>query len=398
MFWSFSVGRLAGTTVRIHVTFLLFVAWLTLDAYSRSGLSEASRTLIFIVTVFACIVAHEFGHVLVARVFGIATPDMTLYPFGGIARLNSIPQEPLQEFLIAIAGPAVNFVIAGGLLLVAGARLTPEALLQDHADLVSRLASANLVLALFNLLPAFPMDGGRVLRAALSARFGFERATRLAAVVGHWLAILLAVGGIFINPMLIIIAVFILFAATAELQATEVRVFSKDFPVVRAMITEFAVLPAQSTVADAVQLFLHTSQTVIPVIDENGKFLGIIQIGDLIRELHAHPATPRPVADMAVRDIPQLSSRATLDEAFRVLREKALPAVAIVDDNAGLLGLVTPETLTEMLMLHEASPSVFDGLKPAQSRGTMAPARAAVGASDAGAATYVRSTLTREGA
>ena len=144
MIWSFPIGRVAGTAVRIHVTFLLFLGWLAADAYFEVGLAEASRTLIFLVSVFCCILAHEFGHVLVARMFGIATPDITLYPFGGVARLNSIPQKPLQEFLVAIAGPAVNVVIAAGLVL-AGATLTLDALLRDQADRGSRLAATNLL-------------------------------------------------------------------------------------------------------------------------------------------------------------------------------------------------------------------------------------------------------------
>jgi stage IV sporulation protein FB len=375
MFWSFPIGRLAGTTVRIHVTFLLLLAWIGFDSYLEGGVGAALRILIFVVAVFACVVAHEFGHVLVARTFGVTTPDITLYPFGGIARLNTIPQEPVEEFLIAIAGPAVNVVIMVGLVIFAGATLTPAALLHDQADLPSRLATTNLVLAGFNLIPAFPMDGGRVLRAALSVRFGFERATRLAATVGHWIALALGIIGLFVNPMLIVIAVFILFAATAELQATSVRAFSRDLPAARAMISEFATLPAGASIADAVQKFLHTSQKVIPVIEKSGKFAGVLEIGDVVRALHAQQ--DGSVADIMYREIPTLSARAKLDEAFRLLQEKAVPAVAIVDDDTRLAGLVTLETLGEMLLLHDASASVFDGMQSAGGReGTARPAAA----------------------
>lgn len=360
MFWSFPIGRVAGTAVRIHVTFLLFLGWLAADAYFEVGLAGASRTLIFLVSVFCCILAHEFGHVLVARVFGIATPDITLYPFGGVARLNSIPQKPLQEFLVAIAGPAVNLIIAAGLVL-AGATLTLDALLREQADLGSRLAATNLALALFNLLPAFPMDGGRVLRAVLSAFVGFERATRIAAILGHWLAIALALGGIFVNPMLIVIAVVILVGATAELQATAVRVLTKDRSVAGAMITQFATMPAATKVADAAEMFLRTSQKVIPIVEDSGKLLGIIEIGDVVRELYARSDQKRSVAEIAVTGVPRLSIHATLDEAFRLLRENSAPAVAIIDEDAKLRGLVTPETLSEMIMLYEASPSLFEG-------------------------------------
>lgn len=362
MFWSFSIGQVAGTTVRVHVTFILLLAWIGLDSYFEGGLGAASRTLIFVVAVFGCIVAHEFGHVLVARRFGVTTPDITLYPFGGIARLNTIPQVPLQEFLIAIAGPAVNFAIAGGLLTFAGADLTVAVLSHAETDFASRLAATNLALAVFNLIPAFPMDGGRVLRAALCARFGFERATRLAATVGHWVAVGFAIAGLFVNPMLIVIALFVFFAATAELQATAVRAFSKELPVTRAMISEFSTLPAQATVADAVERFLHTSQKVIPVIGDAGRFVGVLEIGDVTRALYAQSNAPQLAVDIMVSNIPMLPLEAKLDEAFRLLQEKSAPAVAIVDENERLSGLITLETLGEMLMLHDASASVFEGL------------------------------------
>jgi Zn-dependent protease/CBS domain-containing protein len=369
MLWSFSVGRLAGTSVRIHVTFLLFLGWFALDAYFRVSAAESLRTVLFVIAVFGCVVAHEFGHVLVARAFGIATPDITLYPFGGVARLNSLPQEPMQEFLVAIAGPTVNLAILA-VLLALGATLASEALLQSETDFASRLALTNLVLAIFNLLPAFPMDGGRVLRAALSARLGFERATRLAAVVGHWLAVLLAVVGIFFNPMLIVIAVFIFFAATAELQAMEIRAFSKDVPVTRAMMTEFVTLPIRAALGDAVEVLLHSGQKAIPVLDDNRRLAGIVEIGDVVRELHTNPAKPRPIADLLVGDVPMLTERSTLEQAFQLLRETLRPALAVVDANENLVGLITLETLSEMLMLHEASPSVFEGLQSARNGAT----------------------------
>jgi Zn-dependent protease/CBS domain-containing protein len=365
MLWSFPAGRFAGTTVRIHVTFLLLLAWIWLDSYFASGTAAASRALVFIVAVFACVVAHEFGHVLVARLFGVHTPDITLYPFGGIARLNTMPQAPMQEFLIAIAGPVVNVIIAAALILV-GARLTSTgvgAFSNEQVDLASRVATANVILAVFNMIPAFPMDGGRVLRAALAAGLGFQRATRLAATIGHWFAIALALLGLFSNPMLIVIAIFIYFAASAELQATNVRAFSKDLPVARAMITEFSALPAQASVADAVESLLRTSQKVIPVIGEAGNVLGVLEIGNVVRALQEQDGKLRSVADIMTQGIPTLRQNAKLDEAFRLLQEKTLPAVAVVDDSRRLSGLVTLETLGEMLMLHEASDSVFDRLQ-----------------------------------
>ena len=214
-----------------------------------------------------------------------------------------------------------------------------------------------------------------MLRAALSARFGFERATRLAATVGHWIALALAVIGLFVNPMLIVIAVFYVLAATAELQATSVRAFSKDLPAERAMISELrdAARHGDHRGRRAGKL-LHTSQKVIPVVEESGKFAGVLEIGDVVRALHAQQGGPRPVADIMYSEIPTLPSRAKLDEAFQLLQEKGVPAVAIVHDDAKLAGLVTLETLGEMLLLHDASASVFDGMQsPGRKEGGVRP-------------------------
>src|SRR5450631_4227004 len=171
MSWSLNIGKVAGTVVRVHLTFLLFLAWIFAASYSQGGAATAWDSLVFMVLLFLCVLLHEFGHILTARAFGVATPDVTLLPIGGVARLERIPEEPGQEFLIAIAGPAVNVVIGLGLVL-AGAHLDAAALSVDnaHISMLDRLAIVNLFLAVFNMIPAFPMDGGRVLRAALAAR------------------------------------------------------------------------------------------------------------------------------------------------------------------------------------------------------------------------------------
>lgn len=365
MGWSINIGRVAGTTVRIHLTFILLLAWIWLSSYLASGLNEAWRTLIYVVLVFGCVLLHEFGHVFVARAFGVTTPDVTLWPFGGIARLASIPEVPRQEFLIAIAGPAVNVAIAGLLILFAGAVTDPErlaAFTDDRVDLATRLTATNLLLAGFNLIPAFPMDGGRVLRAALSSRFGFARGTELAARLGQWIAFVMAFIGLLGNPMLIIIAIFIYFAAAAEAQDATVRGFSAGIPVSRAMMTTYSTLPVEATVADAVELLLRTSQRVIPVVDPAGRLAGTLEIAEVMRALHQSAAGS--ITGVMTTAIPTLDRSAALGDAFRLLQEKSAPAVAIVDSASRLVGLVTLETLGEMLMLHSASPSAFDRLQP----------------------------------
>ena len=173
MSWSLNIGSVAGTVVRVHLTFLLFLAWIFAASYAQGGATTAWDSLVFMVLLFLCVLLHEFGHIFTARAFGVPTPYVTLLPIGGVAQLERIPEEPGQEFLIAIAGPLVNVVITAALVLFAGAHLQPGAAAavdNMQIPLVDRLAAVNLFLALFNMIPAFPMDGGRVLRALLASR------------------------------------------------------------------------------------------------------------------------------------------------------------------------------------------------------------------------------------
>ena len=184
MSWSLNIGKVAGTVVRIHLTFLLFLAWIFAASYAAGGAATAWNTLLFILLLFLCVLLHEFGHIFTARYFGVSTPYVTLLPIGGVAQLERIPEEPWEEFLIAIAGPLVNVVITLLLVFIAGAHLqtsAADAVDNTQISMIDRLAIVNLFLALFNLIPAFPMDGGRVLRALLASRMGYVRATEIAA-------------------------------------------------------------------------------------------------------------------------------------------------------------------------------------------------------------------------
>src|SRR5258707_11245309 len=357
MRWSLNIGTIAGTAVRVHITFLLFLVWIFAADYASGGPDEAWTGLLFMVLLFACVLAHEFGHIFTARAFGVSTPNVTLLPIGGVPQLERIPEEPRQEFLIAIAGPAVNVVIAFGLVL-AGAHLNGGALASvDSAQIsmVDRLANVNLFLAVFNMIPAFPMDGGRVLRALLAIRMGHTRATETAAAIGQGVAFLLGFVGLFYNPLLIFIAVFVYLAAASEAHMVAMRAMAHGVPVTNAMMTQFAKLTPQAHVDEAVQTLLRTSQSEFPVIDSAGKPVGLLGRGDLIRALKQLGPDAR-VADVMSPKVPTVGHRRCLDEALRLLQEKSAPAVAVVDADVRLVGLVTPETVGEMLMLHQAMP------------------------------------------
>lgn len=359
MSWSVNVGRIAGTAVRIHFTFLLFLIWIWVASYASGGAAAAWGGLLFMILLFLCVLAHEFGHIFTARAFGVPTPDVTLLPIGGVARLARIPEAPGEEFLIAIAGPAVNVVIAIVLMAVAGAHLDAQhlsAVESAKVGLVDRLAAVNLFLAAFNMIPAFPMDGGRVLRAALASRLGHVRATEIAATIGQWVAFALGFLGLLYNPLLIFIAIFVYLAAASEAQVVGLRAMSRGVPVTAAMVTQFASLKPTAHIDEAIETLLHTSQSEFPVIDEAGRLVGLLGRSDMIRALKAHgPQTP--VGEAMTTDVPTIGHRQCLDEAFRILQEKSAPAVGVVDAQGRLVGLVTSETVGEMLMVRDAMPA-----------------------------------------
>jgi stage IV sporulation protein FB len=357
MSWSLNIGRVAGTVVRVHLTFLLFLAWIFFASYASGGAATAVDSLVFMLLLFLCVLLHEFGHIFTARAFGVPTPYVTLLPIGGVAQLERIPEEPGQEFLIAIAGPLVNVFITIALVLLAGAHLQTSAAAVDNMQipLLDRLAAVNLFLALFNMIPAFPMDGGRVLRALLASRMGFLHATEVAAAIGQWVAFALGFLGLLANPILIFIAIFVYLAATSEAHMVALRAASRGVPVSYAMMRQFASLLPQAHLDEAVQALLQTGQGEFPVVDGAGKPVGVLGRGDLIRAIKTLGPDAR-IADAMSAELPTIGHRHCLDEAFKLLQQKQAPAVGVTDATGRLVGLVTHETIAGMIMLQAALP------------------------------------------
>jgi Zn-dependent protease/CBS domain-containing protein len=363
MGWSVTIGSIAGTAVRIHITFLLFLVWIFGASYASGGSAAAWTSVIFIILVFLCVLLHEFGHIFTARAFGVVTPDVVLLPIGGVARLERIPEKPAEEFLIAIAGPLVNIVIAGILFLFAGADVTSDAAVaaldNTRVPMVDKLAMVNLFLALFNLIPAFPMDGGRVLRAALSARLGFVRATEIAATIGQGAAFLLGFLGLFYNPILIFIAIFVYLAASSEAHMVALRGVSRGVPVVTATMTRLATLSPDAPIEEAVQTLLQTSQSEFPVIDGAGRPAGLLTRTDIIRALKEFGPESR-VREAMTTDVVTIDRRRPLEEEVKLLQERSVPAVAVIEPDGRLVGLITTETLGELMMVSQAMPQGFN--------------------------------------
>ncbi len=358
MSWSLNIGKVAGTVVRVHLTFLLFLAWIFAASYASGGPATAWDSLAFMVLLFLCVLLHEFGHIFTARAFGVTTPYVTLLPIGGVAQLDRIPEEPGQEFLIAIAGPLVTVVITIVLVVFAGAELQPSAAAAvDNLKipLVDRLAAVNLFLALFNLIPAFPMDGGRVLRALLASRFGYVRATEVAAAIGQFVAFALGFIGLMYNPILIFIAIFVYLAASSEAHMVALRAVSRGVPVSYAMMTHFETLVPQAHLDGAAQTLLQTGQGEFPIVDGAGKPVGVLGRSDLFRALKTLGPDAR-VADAMTAELPTIGHRQCLEDAFKLLMQKSAPAVGVTDAAGKLVGLITSETIAEMMMLQDALP------------------------------------------
>jgi Zn-dependent protease/CBS domain-containing protein len=353
MGWSIRLFDVAGTAVRIHVTFFLLLAWIAAIHYNRGGAAAAVDGVIFIVLLFLCVVLHEFGHVFAARRYGIKTSDVTLLPIGGVASLERMPEKPSQEIFVALAGPAVNLVIALVLVLLLGARfdLSEMAELQQATStLTGRIAAANVALVIFNLIPAFPMDGGRVLRALLAVPLGYTRATRVAATIGQGLAFVFALWGLMGNPLLILIAVFIFLAASGEAGYVQMRDYTRGYLASQAMITSFQTLGASATLDDAAALLLRTTQQEFPVVDGEGVLQGVLTREALIAGLQASGGSAA-VAGVMDRDVPTVPENAHLDNIFQMLSRTGKRIVGVVDARQRLSGYITSENLSELIMI-----------------------------------------------
>jgi Zn-dependent protease len=319
---------------------------------------EALGGILFILLLFVCVVMHEYGHALTARRYGIQTRDITLLPIGGVARLERMPRDPAQELAVALAGPAVNVVIAAALfvliLLFEGmAALTNVRFV--GGDLLSKLMWVNIVLVIFNLLPAFPMDGGRVLRALLAKQMEYARATRTAANVGQMMAFLFGFLGLVWNPFLLFIALFVYLGAEAEAQMVQVQTTFRGLPVRQAMLTRFVTLTPEDTLGHAVEVLLAGAQQDFPVVTGE-RVAGLLTRRDLLAALQAKgPAAL--VADAMHRAVTPVASGASLEEIFQRMQAEELPAIPVVDGER-LMGLITMENIAEFLMVR----AVLEGM------------------------------------
>ncbi|MGY5848091.1 site-2 protease family protein [Salegentibacter sp. HM20] len=359
MKWSLSLGSIAGIKISVHWTFLILLIWIFLIYYRIDyNLNQAFTGVLFIILLFACVLLHELGHALTAKKYQINTKSIILLPIGGLARLERIPEKPAQELVVAIAGPLVNLVIAAVLFVVVFATdnfpdfgLMNEPGVYPQINFWFQLLLANLILFLFNLIPAFPMDGGRVLRALLAFKLNREKATRIAAAIGQFLAILFVLAGFFGNIFLIFIGVFIYLGAGAEASFESTKFALSQYKVSDVMMKNFISLSAEEALEKAVELLLD-GQAQEFVITRDEEVVGLLSRKLLIKGL-AENGKDAGIATLIHNNFLSFEPDLPLSEAYRLLLENKAEIAPVLEDGK-LLGIVDRENINEFLMVKEA--------------------------------------------
>jgi Zn-dependent protease/predicted transcriptional regulator len=356
MSWSLRMGSFRGIEVSLHLTFLLLLGFLAVNSWAATRSLEAALTgVVFFLLLFGCVLLHEFGHALTAARYGIQTRDIVLYPIGGVARLERMPDQPLQELAVAVAGPAVNVLIAVLLfawLQFSGAVVPVEGLGWFRGPLVERLLVVNVFLVLFNLIPAFPMDGGRILRALLAMRLEYTRATEIAARIGQALALVFGLVGLLWNPFLVFIAFFVWIGASQENAMVQMKGAIGGIPLQRVMQTEFETLEADDQMLRAVQLTLSGNQKDFPVL-KGGRLVGVLRQEDMLRGLH-EVGPGAKVSDSMQHNFRTAHLGEMVGTVFKRLGECDCRSLPVTDLNGALVGMVTMEHLGEFLRIQSA--------------------------------------------
>lgn len=355
MKWSLKLFRFSGIEVSVHFTFLLLIAWFGYIYWVNTGSVAAVFSGIgFILSLFVCVVLHEFGHALTAKRYGIQTRSITLLPIGGVAQLDKMPDDPRQEIRVALAGPAVNIVIAIFLWLLLSLTQGPVSLEQldiTTDSFLTKLMIVNVFLAVFNLLPAFPMDGGRVLRAWLALHVDHALATKTAAVIGQSLALVMGVLGFLYNPILLFIALFVWIGAAAEAGAEQIKLVLSRIPISRAMLSDFQVLSTSDTLSHAVDLTLAGSQKDFPVL-ENGQLVGVVIQSDLLDGLRRYGENSE-VEKIMQRDVPTVDINEHLERVTEQLENSQCRLIGITH-NGQLVGILNLDNVMELFQFYRA--------------------------------------------
>jgi len=370
---SFKIATVRGIDIKIHVTFFLILVYAAIVFGSNGrGVNGAIFGIVATLLLFVCVVLHELGHSLVAQRYGITVRDITLWPIGGVARLERIPDKPAQEFWIAIAGPAVNFVIVGVIFVVAQvlARIQvgfdlgalERGMLQLQVpSLLAYLFTTNLFLGVFNLIPAFPMDGGRILRALLASRMDYTRATAIAVAIGQNLALLAGLYGFLTGQFnLVLIAIFVFMAAGSEGQMVQVKSVLDDLKVRQAFTRKTEALDPNDRLTRAVDLTLGSFQSDFPVC-QNGELIGLLTKTDLISALQQRGSNAFVVSVMR-KEFPTIGLDDSLFKAQQAMVENRIEALPVMESGQ-FRGLLTLQDVDEVFRLLSVSPQLLRARK-----------------------------------
>lgn len=350
--WAVRIATVAGIPIRLHFTFLLLLLWL---AFVASNNPQSAKLALIIVSIFICVVLHELGHSLTAKSYGLKIREIVLYPIGGVAMLLGRPK-PLQEFWIALAGPAVNLVIAGviaSVFLILYQQLPTFMWNFQKVSYWEGVYTANLVLLLFNMIPAFPMDGGRVLRSLLAMRIPEDRATQIAGTIGQALAIGFGIFAIFSNHfILLIIAFFVFMGASQETAMTRTFSLISGKKIIDAMITDFKTIEHSATLDVASQMLLEGSQQDFPVVFGD-EVLGLLKRENIVMGL-SNEGAQSYVSGYMTRDYNKMSPYEPLEKVIEKYAEGDRSPILVFDESNKLVGMVTIENMGELMMLEEA--------------------------------------------
>ncbi len=363
MRYALHLGRVSGISISVHWTFLLLIVWLVWVEMRRDGsLNDMLWLIMFVLTIFVCITLHELGHALTAKRFNINTRDIILLPIGGLARLERMPEKPGQELLVAIAGPLVNVAIVILLLPLVSHQLNEEYLASiqgiNAGNFLLNLFLVNIFITIFNMIPAFPMDGGRVLRAALS--YGMQRhvATRIAATIGQVLAIVFVFAGFFVNPFLIFIGLFIFLGAQAEADMTESKFALSGYKVHDIRMTNYASIGIRDPLAVPVSMLLDGQCRNFLVMDGD-RVAGTLSRKELVKGL-AEKGRDAPVESVMHTEVFTLQADMPLDEAYQTMQQYEQALYPVISEGR-LAGALDMENILEFIMIRNALAKVKEG-------------------------------------
>lgn len=354
MRWSFKMGKIVGIDFRIHVTFFFLLVFIYLSALSQHGPRTALMAVLFICAIFACVLIHEIGHSLIARRFGKEAKSITLLPIGGVATMEEMPEKPQQEIAMSIIGPLINLAIAGILFLFVGQwdGIRVLTMYPNSANtFLSELISINIILAIFNLIPAFPMDGGRVLRGILALKMDYIQATSLAVSIGQGVSLFFIFFGLFFNIWIALIGVFIYIGAGSEKHEVMLRRVLHKVPASAVMATNFQTLRPDESLSQALEHVYHGCQDDFPVMGESG-IQGVLTRKEVLSAIH-EKGMQMPVSEVMDRDFFSVKPQEPLDKVYHQLLKKHKTAAVVLEE--GLLrGMVCLDSISRYFMIQNA--------------------------------------------